>query len=260
MTDYQIAISGLETIFLDTDALIQSFKKAAYPPAFQKFYLKQVPVFDAIENLYGTVVDKDTMLENMAEAVASHAQDLLDKEVRRNRETLRINISLVMAGFIFPSILKYGGASSQPLIEAIQKKWKEHFPKMNISAAPFEDIESGFHRKWCYITTAACQYRGMEDDCEELNLLRAYRDTYMMSAPQGAQMIHDYYDVAPSIIKHINRRSDCRVIYDDLWERFIDPCITDIREGQLQECLETYTEMVLEMKDKYFHLYPHNED
>ena len=241
MTDYQIAISGLETIFLDTDVLIQSFKKAAYPPAFQKFYLKQVPVFDAIENLYSTVVDKDTMLENMAEAVASHAQDLLDKEGRRNRETLRINISLVMAGFIFPSILKYGGSSSQPLIEAIQKKWKEHFPKMNISAAPFDDIEAGFHRKWCYITTAACQYRGMEDDCEELNLLRAYR-------------------VAPSIIKHINRRSDCRVIYDDLWERFIDPCITDIREGRLQECLETYTEMVLEMKDKYFHLYPHNED
>ena len=257
MTDYQIAISGLETIFLDTDVLIQSFKKAAYPPAFQKFYLKQVPVFDAIENLYSTVVDKDTMLENMAEAVASHAQDLLDKEGRRNRETLRINISLVMAGFIFPSILKYGGSSSQPLIEAIQKKWKEHFPKMNISAAPFDDIEAGFHRKWCYITTAACQYRGMEDDCEELNLLRDYRDTYMAGLREGDRVILDYYDIAPSIVKHINMRPDADLIYDGIWEKYIGPCILLIREGKMEECMNLYTKMVLDLKDQYFHLYPH---
>ena len=82
MTDYQIAISGLETIFLDTDALIQSFKKAAYPPAFQKFYLKQVPVFDAIENLYGTVVDKDTMLENMAIACDGRIYLPVHSEIR----------------------------------------------------------------------------------------------------------------------------------------------------------------------------------
>ena len=97
----------------------------------------------------------------------------------------------------------------------------------------------------------------MEDDCEELNLLRAYRDTYMMSRPEGAQLIHDYYDIAPSIVKHINRRSDCGVIYDDLWDRYISPCIDDIRSGRMQECLDTYSDMVREMKDRYFHLYPY---
>ena len=33
--------------------------------------------------------------------------------------------------------------------------------------------------------------------------------------------------------------------------------IEDIRQGRLDACLSTYTEMVLDMKEKYFHLYPH---
>ena len=257
MTDYQAALQGMETMIGDPSELIQSFKRGAYDAGFQKFYLKQVPVFDAIEHLYTTVVEKDTMLDNMAEAFAGSADEFLQTVSKRNKSIMGVNLSLAVAGFVFPSMLKYGGESSKPLIEAIQKRWKEHFPKSNISAAPFEDIEKGFHRKWCYITTAACQYRGMEDDCEELNLLRTYRDTYMMSRPEGKQLIHDYYDVAPSIVKHINRRSDCGEIYDDLWDRYIGPCITDIHEGRMEECLDSYTHMVQEMKEKYFHLYPH---
>lgn len=252
MTEYQTAISGMESMVTDPEELIRSFNRGAYAKGFQNFYLKQVPVFDAIEHLYDTVVDKDTMLENMADAFASSARNYLDAVPKRGRETARINQSLAVAGFVFPAILQYKGVSSDHLVEAIQKKWKEYFPKANISAAPFEDIEKGFHRKWCYITTAACQYRGMDDSCEELDLLRAYRDTYMMEQPEGEQLIHDYYDVAPSIVKHINRRADSGQIYDDLWERFIGPCIEDIREGRMEECLTTYTDMVLKMKDRYF--------
>ena len=259
MTDYQVALRGMESMISDPSELIQSFKRGAYEGGFQKFYLKQVPVFDAIEHLYTTVVEKDTMLENMAEAFAKSADDFMQTVPKRDKSVMNVNLSLAVAGFVFPSILQYGGESSQPLIAMIQKRWKEHFPKSNISAASYEDIEKGFHRKWCYITTAACQYRGMEDDCEELNLLRAYRDTYMMSRPEGAQLIHDYYDIAPSIVKHINRRSDCGVIYDDLWDRYISPCIDDIRSGRMQECLDTYSDMVREMKDRYFHLYPYAE-
>ena len=169
----------------------------------------------------------------------------------------RINQSLVMAGYLFPTLLKYGGTSSQPLVDHIQKAWKETFPKSNISAAPYENIEKGFHRKWCYITTAACQVRGMEDDCYELNLLRTYRDTYMAAQPDGARTIHDYYDIAPSIVKHIGARPDSEAIYNEIWEAYIAPCIRQIEEGQMQECMDTYTRMVLDLKEKYFHLYPH---
>ena len=257
MTDYQIAIEGMTKLLDDPQFLIDSFKRASYEGAFQRFYLKQVPTFDAIERLHGSVVDKETMTANMAAAFVDAVKAMDENEPKRTRETARINRSLVMAGYVYPAILQYGGESSPLLIRMVQEKWKEAFPKSNITPAGYDEIEKGFHRKWCYITTAACQYRGMDDDCEELNLLRAYRDGYMMSQPSGAQLIRDYYDIAPSIVKHIGKREDAKEIYDDVWERFIGPCIEDIRQGRLDACLSTYTEMVLDMKEKYFHLYPH---
>lgn len=257
MTDYQLAIEGMKALLADTQGLIDSFKRGSYADAFQNYYMQILPSMEAIERLYGSVVDKDTMLSNMADSFVREVVKAEQDTPRRSRETVKINHSLAMAGYVYPAIRRYDGESSPVLIEHIQARWKEAFPKSNITPADFEDIEKGFHRKWCYITTAACRYRGMSDDCEELNLLRVYRDTWMMKQPYGPEMIHDYYDVAPSIVKHIGKRDDAALIYDDMWNRFIGPCIEYIREGRDQECLDTYCDMVREMEMKYFHLYPH---
>lgn len=257
MTDYQIALEGITSVIQDPEKLIKTFKRNHYPEGFQKFYLGMVPTLDAIERLFLSVGEPDTMIDNMAKSFAEMAKQQYDNTPRRSREVFFINESLAVAGYVFPAILQYKGESSMPLIEHIQKRWKEAFPKSNIKYATYEDIEKGFHRKWCYITTAACQVRGMEDDCDELNLLRTYRDTYMASQPGGAELIRNYYDVAPSIVNHINRQPDSRQIYDRLWDLYIDPCIQAIRGGRMDECLELYTQMVLETKDRYFHLYPH---
>ncbi len=260
MTDYQIAIDAISGMLNDPDVLVESFKRSAYEEGFRRYYLKFVPAFDALEHLYSSVVDKDTLLENMADAYVAKAKEMYESVPKRKREVFFINMALAMAGFVYPSIAQYGGGFSKPLTDILQKKWKDEFPKSNITPSTYEEIEQGFHKKWCYITTAACQYRGMEDDCEELDLLRAYRDTYMMSRPEGGQLILDYYDVAPSIVKHINSREDAGQIYDDLWNEYINVCIEDIREGKYEECLERYSDMVMNMKKKYFHVHHNVKD
>ena len=257
MTDYQIAMEGMASVLKDPELVIKTFKRGLYPEGFQKFYLSMIPTLDAIEKLYLSVGEPETMLDNMAQSFVDQSRALYDSTPRRNREVLFINQSLAVAGYVFPSILQYKGESSQALIEHIQKKWKDAFPKSNIRASDFEDIEKGFHRKWCYITTAACQVRGMKDDCEELNLLRNYRDTYMMQLSGGEERILEYYDIAPSIVKHINMRPDADRIYDRIWKDYIAPCIVLIREGKMEECMSLYSRMVLDMKKEYFYLYPH---
>ncbi len=257
MTDYQIAIEGMKSVLEDPERQIQTFKRGAYPEGFQKFYLNLIPALDAIERLYLSVGEPETMVDNMAQAFTEKARQLYDATPKRNREVFFINQSLCVAAFLFPSIIKYNGESSAKLLEVLQKRWNEVFPKSNIKAAPYEDIEKGFHKKWCYITTAACQVRGMDDDCTELNILRNYRDTYMMNKPGGEELIREYYDIAPSIIKHIDMRPDAKQVYDEIWDEYISPCISDIREGKMEECLDLYIRMVYRMKDKYFHLYPH---
>ena len=168
--------------------------------------------------------------------------------------------ALEMAGYVFPALLQYKGESTKPLVDHILASWKEAFPKSNLSAAPYETIEQGFHRKWCYITTAACAELGRSDDCYELNLLRDYRDGYLAKLENGSELIRSYYDVAPTIVKHISKRSDASAIYHWIWESYIDPCIRMIEDGRMNECKVRYEEMVSVLKERYFYLYPNGRD
>jgi hypothetical protein len=185
MNDYQTAMEGMKNALTSHDELIRSFNRSAYQERFQKYYLSLVGAMDAIETLYGTVLEKDTMLSNMAHALTASAAGIIESAPRRQREQIKINLSLTMAGYVFPALLRYQGASSKPLVDAVLKSWKESFPKSNLTPADYESIEAGFHRKFCFITTAACQMTGRADDCYELTLLRNYRDRYLLSLPGG---------------------------------------------------------------------------
>lgn len=90
------------------------------------------------------------------------------------------------------------------------------------------------------------------DDCYELTLLRRYRDGYLAEQPDGEELIAMYYDVAPSIVKHINRQPDSAAIYSRIYTEYLLPCIRMIERGELSECRELYTEMVNDLKEKYF--------
>lgn len=44
---------------------------------------------------------------------------------------------------------------------------------------------SGSGKKGCFITTAACELRGLPDDCRELTTLRRFRDEVLLSSQEG---------------------------------------------------------------------------
>ncbi|MDO5603415.1 MAG: CFI-box-CTERM domain-containing protein, partial [Oscillospiraceae bacterium] len=97
-----------------------------------------------------------------------------------------------------------------------------------------------------------CETFGKPDDCYELTLLREYRDGYLMSQPDGAEVIRQYYDLAPSIVKHINQRADRKEIYRGVWETYLRPCIQMIEQSRPQQCKEQYIKMVQDLEKQYF--------
>ena len=137
-------------------------------------------------------------------------------------------------------VLEYHGTSSEPLAAQMTASWQRRFPKAALKASEYTYIEAGFHKKFCYITTAVCETFGKPDDCYELMLLRDYRDGYLSALPEGDALIHTYYDVAPSIVKHINQRPDRKEIYRSIWDQYLSPCISMIESDQLSECKERY--------------------
>lgn len=255
MNNYLVALEGMKTLLVEIESPLDGFKKKRYPDHFQALYEKSIPTMDAIEEVYTSVIEPDAFLDNMANAMVGSAQEKLEAcKKKSQRETVMMDLNMSMAIYIFPILLKYKGKSSQPLVDKLMEKWKEAFPKSNLQAAEYEFIEQGFHKKFCYITTAVCETFHKPDNCYELTLLRNYRDGYLASQPEGEALIRSYYDMAPTIVKHINQRDDSRQIYGEIWEQYLSPCISMIENGDPQGCQELYIKMVEDLKDAYFYL------
>ena len=161
-----------------------------------------------------------------------------------SRVMLGYNMYAVM--YIFPCIIDTDRNYAEKLTKSIVDKWNSAFKNTNLQYSDYATIDSGFRRKLCYITTAVCEHMGYADDCEELTLLRGFRDGYMMSAPGGKQMVEEYYECAPGIVGAINTRADSGDIYKKLYAEYIYPCVKMIKEGRPGECLEHYKLMVCE--------------
>ena len=105
-------------------------------------------------------------------------------------------------------------------------------------------------RKGCFITTACIKAKGLPDNCEELTVLRAFRDTYLMQKPGGKQLVEIYYQYAPCIADKIAEQENATSIYDHLYE-VIHTCVEAIKKGDNKFAYTTYCEMVLKLKEQY---------
>ena len=76
MNAYLTGIEGMPKL-LDCceDDPMQYFKKKTYADSFQKMYQQHITTFDAIEQGYNTVIDKEQFLSNMAEALAKYGTE-----------------------------------------------------------------------------------------------------------------------------------------------------------------------------------------
>lgn len=91
----------------------------------------------------------------------------------------------------------------------------------------------------CFITTAICEARCLPDNCEELQILREFRDTYMMATCRGRNRVRQYYERAPQIAARLSYEQ-C----EKLRREYLEPAITFIVVGDKQSAEVMYTLMV----------------
>ncbi|MCI7814307.1 MAG: CFI-box-CTERM domain-containing protein [Lachnospiraceae bacterium] len=253
MNNYLTGIEGMPRLLLNEDDPMASFKRNLYEDAFEQYCKRHEQTFAAIEAGYHQVIDKEQFIANMAAALADKAKEAIEAQPKKGkREQMMTDFNMCMVVYVLPGIRHYKGDSSEILAEAVLKAWKTAFPKTKVQSTTYEEIQGGFQRKFCYITTAVCETFGKPDDCYELTLLRNYRDGYLSSQPDGEEVIKEYYDVAPTIVKHINQREDRDKIYRRVWDQYLQPCIRMIEEAKLQECKKLYVKMVRDLEKQYF--------
>ena len=59
-----------------------------------------------------------------------------------------------------------------------------------------------------------------------------------MGTKDGEILVKEYYNIAPTIVKRIDRSPDASEIYADIWEKYLKPCVRLIEAGEQEECRE----------------------
>ena len=100
----------------------------------------------------------------------------------------------------------------------------------------------------CFLTTVCCSHMGRADDCFELRTLRAFRDGWLASHPEGHRKIGEYYRIAPALARAIE--SDYALL-DRLYWGTILPCVAAIRLGANGLAFRLYVRMMRRLRNDY---------
>lgn len=93
----------------------------------------------------------------------------------------------------------------------------------------------------CFLTTAACEYKGLPDDCRELQVLRGFRDTYLLASIEGQELVERYYAIAPEIAACLTPDQAEKV-----W-RVVRGCVKLVDVGDFGGAVSLYQAMVQEV-------------
>lgn len=242
----------LAGMLFGNEGLMKFFNKDSYADAFHDYYTKYSYVFDKIDSEYSEKENGEAYLRSLAKDFSDHALDEESKlKKRSDKDHFLVDHNSVLTVYLLPALAERDSEACVKLADMIVDSWNGVFKRYTISRGTFKEIDAGFKRKLCYITTAVCESLGKSDDCYELKLLREYRDDYLIGSADGKEVVRTYYDIAPTIVNRINKRPDSGDIYSSIFADYINPCISLIEKGEKEECRELYSKMVYSLKDEY---------
>jgi len=103
----------------------------------------------------------------------------------------------------------------------------------------------------CFITSACVEYKGLTDDCAELQTLRKYRDIMVQEDESFRGKVLEYYRKAPLIIQQIEKSGKRNIIYDNLYCQMIQPCVALLKEGKTEEAKLLYLNCYEQLSNEY---------
>ena len=99
----------------------------------------------------------------------------------------------------------------------------------------------------CFLTSACVSYMKKSDDCEELTVLRTFRDNYLASKEEGKALVEEYYAIAPAIVEKIEGSANADEYFKDIYKTVLR-CVEAIKGGENEIAVALYKQMVLKYK------------
>lgn len=244
----------IKSLFTEVEKTVKGFQRTEYEKSFTKYRMTHKEVLSVIGKIMGSAPDKTQAAEQIADMLVAQGSAFMEKRGGKlNYKSEQMTLNMYVVTYVIPAILSIENGKWSEVTDCLCRKWAASFKDSRIQAADFESLCGGFRKKLCYVTTAVCRGLQKPEDCGELLLLKQYRDGYLSGNEEGKQLICEYYDMAPTIVKRMEKREDRAEIYQHLYQEYIAPCVRLIEEGKNEECLETYREMVEMLRTEYLY-------
>jgi hypothetical protein len=112
-----------------------------------------------------------------------------------------------------------------------------------------EDYEN-YYGSSCFIATACVISKGLPDNCEELMLLRHWRDRLIHERSGFKELVEDYYEHAPKIVTMINSLENSQDIYDELYQKLVIESIEHANKNQIDVAINNYLDIYYSLKER----------
>lgn len=112
-------------------------------------------------------------------------------------------------------------------------------------------IYKGNDTSGCFLTSACIEAKSLDDNCYELTTLRRFRDEYMASLECGKYDVNHYYYVAPTIVSKIKEQSNSIVIFEQIYNELVIPCVKYIDALNYEAAYTLYKNYVLSLESQY---------
>lgn len=250
----QFVLSHAGGVYRDYAEKVKAFKKNSYHELFERHKEENYAFYTSVKLTldHSAAADLDSIYRQIAGAlVKEQEQALLQARKKSEKLSLQMDKNMFMVIYVLPSIKEIQDEKADRLADVICEEWRKTFRDSNISASDYDTIMQGFKRKLCYVTTAVCRNLNKGENCEELRLIKEFRDGYLSSTEEGQALIEEYYDIAPTLVKRIARDAGAQEKYVWLWNTYLAPCVAYIKSGQSENCKKTYCDMMDVLRKEY---------
>ena len=114
-----------------------------------------------------------------------------------------------------------------------------------------EESEPKKSKGGCFISTTVCDILNKEDNCNELETLRAFRDNKLLKNKVWSRLVDEYYIIAPPISEKINNSVNSKEISQKVMDKYIKKVLVAIEKGNDSKAIEIYENMIVFLREHF---------
>jgi hypothetical protein len=135
----------------------------------------------------------------------------------------------------------YDYNDTEGIVKILDKKNETH-----VILSEYEDYYDD-----CFLTIACVEFMGKADDCEELTVLRDFRDQVLLQSDEGLALVKEYYAIAPGIVKAIKSQENPTEVFEGIYREMILPTLEQIKKNDARCAIAIYKNYTYSLKNKF---------